>query len=85
MMATNSAGPWVTSRPATGTVISGLGFDQRMFVALATGQALASIDGLDWKSQSTGFPVAMNDIVYGKDSFVAVGANGTILQSGLFP
>ena len=60
----------------------GVSFTGGMFAVLSTGQFLASIDGLNWRTQATGFPVALYDLVIGNDWAVAVGADGTILQSG---
>jgi len=43
---------------------------------------LTSSDGITWAEENTGSGYGLNDITYGNNTFVAVGDQGTILQSG---
>lgn len=49
------------------------------------GTILTSPTGTDWSPQISPTTEHLNDVAYGRRTFVAVGESGTILQSGVFP
>ncbi len=80
----NDPKKWVQWSSGT-NVISGLGFGRNMFLGLGKGTIFVSAEGVTWRIQQTGHPAALYDVAFGQRTFVAVGENGTILQSRVFP
>jgi hypothetical protein len=68
-----------------GTAHTGLSFGRNTFFLSGKAAILVSADGLTWRRQETGHAAALYDIAFGKNTFVAVGENGTILQSAEVP
>jgi hypothetical protein len=65
-----------------GGIHGGLEFARGIFVSGAARAIKASTDGEHWQDFDTGNSAELLDFTYGNGTFVAVGSNGTILQSG---
>ena len=71
-----------TVNPSLGVSIETVIYADGTFVAIARtylNLIMTSADGVEWTLRDS--PGSMNDITYGNNTFLAVGANGTILQS----
>lgn len=56
-------------------------FADGIFAAMGwTGELFTSADGIVWTERSRPTPLALNDIAYGNDSYIAVGRYGEIVQ-----
>ncbi len=81
---------WIRQTLPRGTV-SAIAYGNNQFVAVAGGcmlgycfqTILSSPDGVTWTERMSGPGIPLYGIAFGKDTFVAVGGNGTILQSGV--
>jgi photosystem II stability/assembly factor-like uncharacterized protein len=73
-------------RADTPPLLNGTAFGAQTYVTVGAGGLIrTSPKGTKWTQRVSGTAHALYGITYGNDSFVAVGDDGTILQSGLFP
>lgn len=82
----------IVSNTSTHTIFWNIAYGKNMFVAVGVKSQgdswvpviYISSDGESWTEKSTGSTSGMMGVTYGLESFVAVGENGTILQSDSF-
>ncbi|MBI4659546.1 MAG: hypothetical protein HY735_11965 [Verrucomicrobia bacterium] len=61
----------------------GVAFGNGTFIATASGVLFTSTNAVTWNRREVGTSAGLYDAAFGKDTFVVVGSNGTILQSGI--
>jgi hypothetical protein len=78
---------WTSRTAGEGNFLAGITYGNNpygnnQFVAVGN-CILSSPDGITWTKHVSGTSIALNGVAFGKQTFVAVGNEGTILQSGL--
>src|SRR5207245_1292865 len=79
-----------TSSPGTGVYVNAIRYGAGQFVAAGSlaaggGAIVASGDGVSWTQPRLVTSHPLRGVAFGGDTFVIVGDDGAILQSGLFP
>jgi hypothetical protein len=72
------------TQTSLGTTVFGLSFGNDTFVATGSGAVFSSTNGFIWNRREAGTDAKLYDAAFGKNTFVVVGENETILQSAEF-
>ena len=82
IMLTSPDGITWTKRESPISPANRITFVDNTFLSVGGPYILTSSDGITWAQKNTGSGYGLRDITYGNNTFVAVGYQGTILQSG---